>query len=85
MGSIFDGPSYAKSKKIRPIRVVVKISNNPVDTVRKLNEHKTFRRRPGRLLNVLCTFNLRPVSTGKVKETFAERNFGSFVVFNTLS
>ena len=31
----------------------------------KLNVHKTFRRRPGRLLNVLCTFNLRPVSTGK--------------------
>ena len=25
---------------------------------------RTFRRRPGRLLNVLCTFNLRPVSTG---------------------
>ena len=23
---------------------------------------------PGRLLNVLCTFNLRPVSTGKIKE-----------------
>ena len=35
-----------------------------VDTGRKLNVHKTFRRRPGRLLNVLCTFNLRPVSTG---------------------
>ena len=31
---------------------------------RKLNVHKTFRRRPGRLLNALCTFNLRPVSTG---------------------
>ena len=30
---------------------------NPVDTGRKLNEHKTFRRRPGRLLNVLCKFN----------------------------
>ena len=30
---------------------------NPVDTGRKLNVHKTFRRRPGRLLNVLCTFN----------------------------
>ena len=29
-----------------------------------MNVHKTFRRRPGRLLNVLCTFNLRPVSTG---------------------
>ena len=33
----------------------------PVDTGRKLNIYKTFRRR---LLNVLCTFNLRPVSTG---------------------
>ena len=28
---------------------------NPVGTGRKLNVHKTFRRRPGRLLNVLCT------------------------------
>ena len=36
----------------------------PVDTGRKLNVHKTFRRRLGRLLNVLCTSNLRPVSTG---------------------
>ena len=36
----------------------------PVEKGRKLNVHKTFRRRPGRLLNVLCTFNLRPVSTG---------------------
>ena len=35
-----------------------------VDKGRKLNVHKTLRRRPGRLLNVLCTFNLRPVSTG---------------------
>ena len=25
---------------------------------------KTFRRRPGRLLNVLCTFNSRPMSKG---------------------
>ena len=39
-------------------------SITPVDTGRKLNVHKTFRRRPRRLLNVLCTFNLRPVSTG---------------------
>ena len=37
---------------------------HPVDTRRKLNVHKTFRRPPGGLLNVLCTFNLRPVSTG---------------------
>ena len=36
----------------------------PVDTRRKLNVHKKFRRRPGRLLNVLYTFNLRPVSMG---------------------
>ena len=38
---------------------------NPVDTRRKLNVHKTFRRLAGRFLNVSCTFNLRPVSTGK--------------------
>ena len=35
-----------------------------VDTGRTLNEHKVFRRRPGRLLNVLRTFNVRLVSTG---------------------
>ena len=38
----------------------------PVDTRRKLNVHKTFRRCPRRLLNVLCTFNLRPVFTGSL-------------------
>ena len=36
----------------------------PVGTGRKLNVHKTFRGHPGRLLNVLCMFNLRPVSLG---------------------
>ena len=40
----------------------------PVDTGRKLNLHKTFRRRPRRLPNVLCTFNLRPVSTRRSGE-----------------
>ena len=40
-------------------------SVNPVGTGRKLNVHKTFIRRPGRLRNVLCTINLRPSSTGK--------------------
>ena len=40
----------------------------PVDTGRKLNVHKAFRRRPGSLLNVLYTFNLRPASTG-ISET----------------
>ena len=37
---------------------------SPVDTGLKLNVHKTFRRRPGCFLNVLCTFSLRHVSTG---------------------
>ena len=37
---------------------------SPVYAGRKLNVHKTLGRRPGRLLNVLRTFNLRPVSTG---------------------
>ena len=36
----------------------------PVDVERKLNVYKTFIRRPGRLLNILCTFDLRLVSTG---------------------
>ena len=39
--------------------------HNPAGTGRKLKVHKTFSRRPGRLLNILCTFNLRPVSKGK--------------------
>ena len=42
----------------------LKYLNIPVDTGRKLNVHETFRRCPGRLLNVLYTFNLRPVSAG---------------------
>ena len=29
--------------------------------------YKTFRRRPGGLLNILCTFNLPPVSKGSTK------------------
>ena len=43
----------------------IKRVNNPVGTGRTLNVHKTFRRRPRRLLTVLCTFHVRPVSTGK--------------------
>ena len=40
-----------------------------LDARRKLNIHETFRRRLGRLLNVLCTFNLRPVPRGIFKIT----------------
>ena len=62
----------------------------PVDTGWKMNVHKTFRSRPGRLLNVLCTFSLCPVSIGLLDEklnfsehmrteqklkTFQNRNF----------
>ena len=43
------------------------MKNNPVDTGRKLNVHKTFRRRPGSFRNVLYMFNLRPVSTWNSK------------------
>ena len=46
--------------------------NFPIDTAPKLNVHKTFIRHPGRLRNVLRTFNLSPVSTGfNLKITFA--------------
>ena len=44
------------------LKYAFKLNIFPVDTGRKLNVHKTFRRR--RLLNVLCTFNLCVVSTG---------------------
>ena len=46
----------------------------PVDKGRKLNAHKTFRRRPGRLLNVLCAFNLRPVPRGSREEDSSEED-----------
>ena len=36
----------------------------PLNKGRKLNSRKTFRACHGRLLNVLCTLNLRPVSRG---------------------
>ena len=61
----------------------------PVDTGRKFNVHKTFKGRPGRPLNVLRTFNLRPVSTGiiLVKFYFGEDttlHFTSFTKKNIL-
>ena len=35
---------------------------DPLDKGYEFNGHNTFRRRRGRVLNVLCVFNLRPVS-----------------------
>ena len=37
--------------------IITNYNNVPVDTGRKFNVHKTFRRRLWRLLNILCTFN----------------------------
>ena len=53
---VIEGSTWKQQKQTR---------RNPVDTGCKLNVHKTFRRRPGCLLNVFCTFNLRLVSMGK--------------------
>ena len=52
--------------KQRNINCVKYARTQPVDTGRKLNVHKMFRRRSGCLLNILYTFNLRPVSMGQV-------------------
>ena len=58
------------SKKLEKKKMRVRKSKSykyyPVYTERKLNVHKTFRRRPELLLSVLCTFYLRPVSMGIV-------------------
>ena len=63
-----DGDSLMKSVSSRNVLVA---------TGRKLNVHKRFRRLPGRLLNVLHTFNLHPVSMGipRNMEKEAERAF----------
>ena len=42
----------------------------PVDTGRKLNVYKTLIKLPGRLLNVLCTLHLRPVTMGLLQTLF---------------
>ena len=38
---------------------------NPLDIIYKLKLHRTSRKCPGHLLNVLCMFSLRSVSRGK--------------------
>ena len=56
--------NYPYVKSICISRVISLVCKYPVDTGRKLDVHKTFRRRPAGLLNVLCTLSLRVVSTG---------------------
>ena len=56
----------------------------PLGTGRKLNVHKTFRRCPGCLLNVLCTFNLRPVSRGMLSTAYSELSLFRYIqVYST--
>ena len=40
---------------------VVGSQPHSMNTDRKSNVYKTFQKRPGRILKVLCTFNLPPV------------------------
>ena len=53
-----------------PAYSLIWIENIPVDTI--LNVHKTFKILPRRILNVLCTFSLRPKSAGK----WTKKNLG---------
>ena len=56
--------SYCLRQKERDIVLGSKDNCYPLDTGRNLNKTKTVRRRPGRSVNVACTFNLCPVSRG---------------------
>ena len=56
--------SFLKNLIFRFWNNFTKHINFPADTERKLNVHKTFRRRLGRLLNVLCAFNFSSKSKG---------------------
>ena len=47
------------------ILAIITANNHTLDTGRKLNVHKKFSIHPGRLLKVLCTFNLCCVSRGR--------------------
>ena len=50
------------------------IANTLVDTGRKLNVIRTFKRHPERRLNVLCTVTFRPVSKGNWLEKISEKS-----------
>ena len=56
-------PIFLKNFIIRLNDFRANYMRSPVDTGRKLNVPRKFRRLPERLLNVLCKFNLRPLST----------------------
>ena len=53
----FSGVIHKETLKTE-INVENDYSISPLETGRKLKVHKTFRKHPGRLLDVLYTFNL---------------------------
>ena len=58
---------YVVAKWLQNLSVVflyTNLNNSPCFTGRNFNVHKTFRRSPGHLRNILCMFSLRPVSMG---------------------
>ena len=61
-------PENLYAKMVLNITVKTGWQSHPLGTGRKLNVHKTFKRRPGRLLNVLCTLNFCPVSREQMIE-----------------
>ena len=52
---------------------------NPAETGRELNVHKAFLRRPGGILNVLCPFNICPVSTEKKCELICNTSLNCII------
>ena len=50
---------------------------SPVDTGHKLNVHKTFRRRPGRLLNILMYVQFTPCVYGVQRRALFKENHGN--------
>ena len=78
---LFNTPYNTQDVNSTYIRRASKTFMYPVGTGRKLNVRKTFTTRLGRLLNVLCTFNLRPVSTGYVEYTRCPVYMSSWLVW----
>ena len=74
----FYSPNIVQSNITEILTKGSTLANILLDTGRKWNVHKTFRRCLGRLHNVLFTFNLPPVSTGT---TFALKIFRRIRVF----
>ena len=58
-----------------------KCPSYPLDTGHELNVRKVFRRRPGRLLNVLCTFFMSCVQGGKSLNKKHDKENLSFFFF----